>query len=62
MASRDAREGLLSYASVEGRSGLIEYSGKTTDFINDTYLRLQASLSYGGARNWKEFRKKCKKR
>ena len=37
-----------------------EYGGKTTDFINDTYLRLQASLSYGGARNWKEFRKNVK--
>ena len=60
MASRDARRGLLSYASVEGRSGLIEYSGKTTDFINDTYLRLQASLSYGGAKNWEEFRKNVK--
>lgn len=60
MASRDARRGLLSYASVEGRSGLIEYSGRTESFINDTYLRLQASLSYGGAKNWEEFRKKVK--
>lgn len=60
MASRDARKGLLSYASVEGRSGLIEYAGRTKTFIHDMFLRLQASLSYGGAKNWKEFRKNVK--
>jgi IMP dehydrogenase/GMP reductase len=60
MASREARSGLLNYASVEGRSGLIEYDCSTKQFIHDTYLRLQASLSYGGARNWKEFCKKVK--
>lgn len=57
MASRDARKNLLSYASVEGVSGLVKLSGKTEDFIRDTYLRLQASLSYAGAKNWDEFRK-----
>lgn len=57
MASRDARKNVLSYASVEGVSGLVKLSGRTEDFINDTYLRLQASLSYAGARNWDEFRK-----
>ena len=57
MASRDARKNVLSYASVEGVSGLVKLSGRTKDFINDTYLRLQASLSYAGARNWDEFRK-----
>ena len=60
MASRAARSGLLNYASVEGRSGLIEYDCSTKQFIHDTYLRLQASLSYGGAKNWKEFRKNVK--
>ena len=60
MASRGARKNLLSYASVEGRSGLIAYDCRTKQFIHDTYLRLQASLSYGGAHNWKEFRKKVK--
>lgn len=60
MASRGARKGLLNYASVEGRSGLIEYEGSTKQFIHDTYLRLQASLSYGGARDWNEFRKNVK--
>jgi IMP dehydrogenase/GMP reductase len=58
MASRDARKNVLSYASVEGRSGLIEYSGTTDQYIKDIYLRLQASLSYGGALNWEEFREK----
>lgn len=57
MASRDARQGVLSYASVEGVAGLVRYSGTTEQFIRDTYLRLQASLSYAGARNWDEFRK-----
>lgn len=60
MASREARAGLLNYASVEGRSGLIEYDCSTKQFIQDTYLRLQASLSYGGAHNWNEFRKNVK--
>lgn len=60
MASRSARTGLLNYASVEGRSGLIQYDCRTKQFIHDTYLRLQASLSYGGAKNWQEFRKNVK--
>lgn len=34
--------------------------GTTRDFIADTRLRLQAALSYAGAKNWKEFRKKTK--
>lgn len=60
MASRAARNGILNYASVEGEDGLIRYSGTTENFINDTYLRLQAALSYGGSRNWTEFKKKVK--
>lgn len=57
MASRDARKGILNYASVEGHEGCIRYTGKTEQFILDTKLRLQASLSYGGATNWDYFRK-----
>jgi IMP dehydrogenase/GMP reductase len=60
MASRAARENILSYAAVEGVEGLIKYSGTTEEFITDTKLRLQASLSYAGARNWEEFRKNAK--
>ena len=60
MASRQARENILSYAGVEGAEGLIRYSGTTFDFIADTRLRLQSALSYAGARNWTEFRKKTK--
>ena len=60
MASRDARKNVMAYASVEGRSGLIDYDCRTSQFINDTKLRLQASLSYGGVTNWKDFRKKVK--
>lgn len=58
--SRDARKGILSYASVEGHEGCIKYTGKTEQFILDTKLRLQASLSYGGARDWKSFRRNVK--
>ena len=38
-------------------SGLIKYTGTTAQFIEDTKLRLQAALSYGGAKTWNEFRK-----
>lgn len=57
MASREARKGILSYASPEGAQGMIKYTRRTKDFINDMELNLQASLSYAGARNWTEFRK-----
>lgn len=60
MASREARKGVLKYASPEGASGIIKYTCSTEQFINDTYLRLQAALSYGGALDWQEFRKKVK--
>lgn len=57
MASREARKGILHYASPEGAQGMIKYSRTTDEFINDMKLNLQASLSYAGARNWNEFRK-----
>lgn len=60
LASRQARKNVLSYASVEGVSGLIKYTCRTQQFIDDTYLRLQASLSYGGSKDWNQFRKKVR--
>lgn len=60
LASREARKNVLNYASVEGVSGLTKYISTTEQFINDTKLRLQASLSYAGAKNWTEFKKKVK--
>lgn len=60
MASRGAREGILSYASVEGVEGLIRYTESTENLIKDIELNLKASLSYGGCTNWEEFRKKVK--
>ena len=57
MASREARKGILSYASPEGAQGMIKYIRRTSDFINDMKLNLQASLSYAGARDWEQFRK-----
>ena len=61
MASSSAREGVLKKASIEGVDGLIPYTGTTKDFVENLYLNLQASLSYGGETNWKDFRRKVKK-
>ena len=60
MASRAARSNILGYASVEGVEGLIAAGETTEQFITDTKLRLQSSLSYAGAHNWDEFRKRTK--
>ena len=60
MASREARNGVLNYASVEGVSGLVLYRGKTEDLLKDIELNLKASLSYLGVDNWKEMRRKGK--
>lgn len=60
MASRGARVGYLSYASVEGVEGLIRYTKSTENLIKDIELNLKASLSYGGCTNWDDFRKKVK--
>ena len=62
MASAAARQGVLSKASIEGASGLVPYSGTTEDFIDNLRLNLQASLSYGGSKDWNQFRKRVKKR
>ena len=60
MASRKAREGVLSYASIEGACGMIPYTGKTENLLNDIKLNLKASMSYCGTRNWTEFKKNVK--
>lgn len=60
MASREARNGVMAYASVEGVAGLVKYMGSTEGFISDTELNLKSALSYGGSRNWGDFRKKVK--
>ena len=60
MASREARAGVMEYGSVEGVSGKIPYTGKTVDLIRDIELNLKSALSYGGSRNWAEFRRKVK--
>ena len=60
LASRQARKNVLNYASVQGVSGLIKYTCTTQQFIDDTLLRLQASLSYGGSINWDQFRRKVR--
>lgn len=60
MASNEARKEILSYASVEGVSGLVPYIGSTKQLLKDIKLNLQASLSYAGVRNWKDFKRKVK--
>lgn len=60
MASREARGSVLSYSSVEGKAGLIKYTGSTVQLLIDIKLNLQAALSYGGSRNWSEFRQNVK--
>lgn len=57
MASKEARQGILAKGSVEGHSGLVKYTGTTVEFLDDLKMNLQASLSYGGSENWKEFQK-----
>lgn len=57
MASREARKGILNYASPEGAQGMIKYTRTTKELLNDITLNLKASLSYAGARDWKQFRK-----
>jgi len=61
MASKEARKGVLKDSSIEGVSGLIPYVGRTEDFVKDFTNNMNASLSYAGAYNWKEFRMNAKK-
>jgi IMP dehydrogenase len=56
MASREAREGVLKKASVEGVAGLVKYEGGTDDFLEDLHQNLIASLSYNGSPNWSHFK------
>ena len=61
MASVKAREGVVGYGSVEGRSGLIRYKGLTSEMLMNLKLNLKASQSYVGVTNWRDFRLKSKK-
>lgn len=60
MASQKSRKGVLNYGSVQGVSGLIKYSGRTEKIVNDIKLNLHSALSYGGSKNFTQFRKKVK--
>ena len=60
MASKVARQGIMSKASIEGVSGVVPYIGTTEDLLDNIKLNLQASLSYNGSRNWAEFKKRVK--
>ena len=60
MASKEARQSILEYASVEGVSGLVKYTGTTEQLLIDIKLRLQSAQSYLGVTNWNDFRKYAK--
>lgn len=60
MASKRAREGVLSYNSIEGSAGLVEYTGTTDQIVTDIRLNIQAALSYAGVNNWQDFKKYVK--
>ena len=65
MASRDASddkikiggEGNSNYRSPEGKSGKVQYRGKTKLVIDDLLAGLRSSMSYLGAKNLNEFQK-----
>jgi len=60
MASNEARQNVLSNASIEGVAGLIRYTGMTKDIMHNIKLNLQSTLSYTGSANWKTFKKNIK--
>ena len=64
MASRESVEQLKSkksHVSIEGVSGLIPYTGKTVDIVNEVIGNLRTSLSYyAGCVNWKQFQRRVK--
>ena len=60
MSSKEAREGIMQDASIEGVSGLIPYTGTTEEFIEGFKKNMQSALSYGGALNWSQFRRNVK--
>jgi len=63
MASKEARNdsGCRKNSSVEGVSGLVEYSGKTIDVVQEIFENCRASISYyGGCTNWEEFKRNVK--
>lgn len=60
MASAKARAGIMKKASIEGVAGLIPYTGKTEEVVEDMKLNLQSALSYNGTPNWEEFRREVK--
>lgn len=60
MASKKARASVMSSGSVEGVDGLVHYTGKTQDLLDEIKLNLQAALSYNGSRNWDDFKRTVK--
>ena len=62
MASEKARKGVLQSGSIEGVSGLIKYTGKTKDIIENIKINMKSALSYGGCKNWKQLKQnvECK--
>ena len=59
MASKEARDYNSTHSSkgvaIEGESGLIAYTGTTSDIINNIEANLRSGLSYNGSHNWQHF-------
>jgi IMP dehydrogenase len=61
MASTKAREyngTHMTNVSIEGVSGLVEYTGRTSDIINSIENNLRSGMAYCGSRTWLEFKRK----
>jgi IMP dehydrogenase len=60
MASTKAREHNGTHntnVSIEGESGVVEYTGGTSDIINSLENNLRSGLAYCGSRTWLEFKR-----
>ena len=60
MASKKSKNIVRMKGSIEGVSGLVDYTGFTQDVIDNMKENLKSSLAYCGARNWTEFKEKVK--
>jgi IMP dehydrogenase len=64
MASKEAIDKLKSkksVVSIEGVSGLIEYTGETEDVVEGILGNIQTAMAYyAGCKNWREFKRDVK--
>lgn len=59
LASSESRAKLGGKGSIEGVSGLIEYTGETSEFFDQLLDNMASSMVYyGGCTTWKEFQER----